>query len=81
MPELGDRSGDVTGLSPALGEFQPGFQSVGMVWAKDAELVVKQFPECSRGTAGVCREVRTLVHAADPEVTETVKRSTRRSCP
>jgi hypothetical protein len=28
-----------------------------------------------------CHEVRTLVHAADPEVTETVKRSTRRSCP
>jgi len=25
----------------------------------------------------ICREVRTLVHAADPEVTETVKRSTR----
>jgi hypothetical protein len=24
-----------------------------MVWAEDAELVVKQFPECSRGTAGV----------------------------
>jgi hypothetical protein len=24
----------------------------------------------------ICREVRTLVHAADPEVTETVKRST-----
>ena len=29
----------------------------------------------------ICRQVRTLVHAADPEVTETVKRSTRRSCP
>ena len=52
-----------------------------MMWAEEAELVVKQFPECSRGTVGVCREVRTLVHAADPEVTGTVKRSTRRSCP
>ncbi len=25
----------------------------------------------------VCREVRALVHAADPEVTETIKRTTR----
>jgi hypothetical protein len=25
----------------------------------------------------ICREVRDLVHAADPEVTETIKRSTR----
>ena len=25
----------------------------------------------------ICREVRALVHAADPEVTETIKRSTR----
>ena len=25
----------------------------------------------------ICREVRTLVHAADPEVTETIKRSTQ----
>ena len=25
----------------------------------------------------ICHEVRTLVHAADPEVTETIKRSTR----
>jgi len=24
----------------------------------------------------ICREVRDLVHAADPEVTETIKRST-----
>ena len=26
---------------------------------------------------GICREVRTLVHAADPEVTETIKRTDR----
>ena len=26
---------------------------------------------------GVCRRVRTLVHAADPEVTETIKRTDR----
>ena len=25
----------------------------------------------------ICRQVRTLVHAADPEVTETIKRSTQ----
>jgi hypothetical protein len=26
---------------------------------------------------GICREVRDLVHAADPEVTETIKRTTQ----
>ena len=29
------------------------------------------------GEQDICREVRTLVHAADPEVTETIKRTTR----
>jgi hypothetical protein len=27
--------------------------------------------------SGICRKVRALVHAADPEVTETIKRTNR----
>ena len=32
---------------------------------------------CHGWQQDICREVRTLVHAADPEVTETIKRSTQ----
>jgi hypothetical protein len=35
---------------------------------------IESLPEWQQG---ICRAVRTLVHAADPEVTETVKRTDR----
>lgn len=54
LPEVGDRSGGITGLSPQLGEFLPGFQSFRVVWAEDAELVLNQLPESSRGAVRIC---------------------------
>ena len=48
----------------------------GMTYEADrrVDAYIDGLPEWQQG---VCREVRDLVHAADPEVTETIKRTVR----
>jgi hypothetical protein len=57
---------------------EPGmwYQSDGMTFKADPRIdaYINALPAWQQG---ICREVRELVHSADPEVVETIKRTTR----
>jgi len=57
-----------------VGTSRPDHQGIPMTYAVDprVDAYIDALPEWQQA---ICREVRDLVHAADPEVTETIKRT------
>ena len=53
---------------------RPGYRASAVTFTADprVDAYIESLPDCQRG---VCRKVRALVHAADPEVSETINRT------